>query len=175
MLKNTNHGLTEESPLTLLGGRWWRKKEHPNMILSRSLTSHVIDFFLRAFYCQSNLFQDTKLLELFKDDAFSVASEIQRRAEEGCIANPNTSRGRPIYTDSARGRYFYNPCLRKGPQLRTWSSWGPNAEMVLIWSSFYTKGLIFKILSMKQQKTVCYRQKPSRKASCCPCVTWEMR
>ena len=106
MLKNTNHGLTEESPLTLLGGRWWRKKEHPNMILSRSLTSHVIDFFLRAFYCQSNLFQDTKLLELFKDDAFSVASEIQRRAEEGCIANPNTSRGRPIYTDSARGRYL---------------------------------------------------------------------
>ena len=126
MLKNTNHGLTEESPLTLLGGRWWRKKEHPNMILSRSLTSHVIDFFLRAFYCQSNLFQDTKLLELFKDDAFSVASEIQRRAEEGCIANPNTSRGRPIYTDSARGRYLYNQCLRKGPQLRTWSSWGPN-------------------------------------------------
>ena len=125
MLKNTNHGLTEESPLTLLGGRWWRKKEHPNMILSRSLTSHVIDFLIRAFYCQSNLFQDTKLLELFKDDAFSVASEIQRRAEEGCIANPNTSRGRPIYTDSARGRYFYNPCLRKGPQLRTWSSWGP--------------------------------------------------
>ena len=92
------------------------------MILSRSLTSHVIDFFLRAFYCQSNLFQDTKLLELFKDDAFSVASEIQRRAEEGCIANPNTSRGRPIYTDSARGRYLYNQCLRKGPQLRTWSS-----------------------------------------------------
>ena len=79
-------------------------------------------FLIRAFYCQSNLFQDTKLLELFKDDAFSVASEIQRRAEEGCIANPNTSRGRPIYTDSARGRYFYNPCLRKGPQLRTWSS-----------------------------------------------------
>ena len=122
MLKNTNHGLTEESPLTLLGGRWWRKKEHPNMILSRSLTSHVIDFLIRAFYCQSNLFQDTKLLELFKDDAFSVASEIQRRAEEGCIANPNTSRGRPIYTDSARGRYLYKQCFRKGPQLRTWSS-----------------------------------------------------
>ena len=143
MLKNTNHGLTEESPLTLLGGRWWRKKEHPNMILSRSLTSHVIDFLIRAFYCQSNLFQDTKLLELFKDDAFSVASEIQRRAEEGCIANPNTSRGRPIYTDSARGRYLYNQCLRKGPQ---------NNVLVLMrtkllkWSSFYTNGLIFPII-----------------------------
>ena len=53
----------------------------------------------------STLFQDTKLLELFKNDAFSVASEIQRRAEEGSIANPNTGdRGRPIYTESVRGR-----------------------------------------------------------------------
>ena len=45
------------------------------------------------------------MLELFKNDAFSVASEIQRRAEEGSIANPNTGdRGRPIYTESVRGR-----------------------------------------------------------------------
>ena len=48
--------------------------------------------------------QDTKLLELFKDDAFSVASEIKKRAEEGTIANPNTTRGRPIYTELGRGR-----------------------------------------------------------------------
>jgi len=48
--------------------------------------------------------QDTKLLELFKDDAFSVASEIKKRAEEGTIANPNTNRGRPIYTELGRGR-----------------------------------------------------------------------
>jgi len=52
-----------------------------------------------------NLEQDTKLLELFKDDAFSVAAEISRRAEEGgSIANPNTSRGRPIYNESVGGR-----------------------------------------------------------------------
>ena len=58
-----------------------------------------------VFSAISNIFQDTKLLELFKDDAFSVASEIQRRAEEGSIANPNTGdRGRPIYTESVRGR-----------------------------------------------------------------------
>ena len=48
--------------------------------------------------------QDTKLLELFKDDAFSVASEIKKRAEEGTIANPNSTRGRPIYTELGRGR-----------------------------------------------------------------------
>ena len=43
------------------------------------------------------------MLELFKNDAFSVASEIQRRAEEGSIANPNTGdRGRPIYTNQVR-------------------------------------------------------------------------
>merc|ERR1719228_1315709 len=48
--------------------------------------------------------QDTKLLELFKDDAFSVASEISRRAEEGSIANPNSDRGRPIYNESVGGR-----------------------------------------------------------------------
>ena len=48
--------------------------------------------------------QDTKLLELFKDDAFSVASEIKKRAEEGTIANPNSNRGRPIYTELGRGR-----------------------------------------------------------------------
>ena len=48
--------------------------------------------------------QDTKLLELFKDDAFSVASEIKKRAEEGTIANPNSTRGRPINTELGRGR-----------------------------------------------------------------------
>ena len=33
------------------------------------------------------------------------------------------------------------------------------AEMDLIWSSFYTKGLIFNILSMKQQKIDKKKQK----------------
>jgi len=48
--------------------------------------------------------QDTKLLELFKDDAFSVNSEIKRRAEEGCIANPNSKTGRPVYNETVGGR-----------------------------------------------------------------------
>jgi len=60
--------------------------------------------------------QDTKLLELFKNDAFSVASEIQRRAEEGSIANPNTGdRGRPIYTESVRGRDSEGGRQAQGP------------------------------------------------------------
>ena len=33
--------------------------------------------------------------------------------------------------------------LWKGPQLRTWSSWGPNCWNGPHWSSFYTKVLIF--------------------------------
>jgi len=48
--------------------------------------------------------QDTKLLELFKNDAFSVEAEIKRRNEEGVIANPNISQGRPIYDENAGGR-----------------------------------------------------------------------
>jgi len=48
--------------------------------------------------------QDTKLLELFKNDAFSVEAEIKRRNDEGAIANPNISQGRPIYDESAGGR-----------------------------------------------------------------------
>lgn len=51
------------------------------------------------------LAQDTKLLDLFKDDAFSVAAEISRRAEEGSIANPNTKFGRPQYDESIGGRW----------------------------------------------------------------------
>jgi len=53
---------------------------------------------------QYDLQQDTKLLELFKDDAFSVSSELARRAEQGCIANPNTRSGRPVYSETAGGR-----------------------------------------------------------------------
>ena len=37
----------------------------------------------------------------------------------------------------------YNECFRKGPQLRTWSSWGPNCWNGPHWSSFYTKVLSF--------------------------------
>jgi len=48
--------------------------------------------------------QDTKLLELFKNDAFSVEAEIKRRNEDGAIANPNISQGRPIYDENAGGR-----------------------------------------------------------------------
>ena len=36
--------------------------------------------------------EDTKLLELFKNDAFSVEAEIKRRSEAGDIVNPNISR-----------------------------------------------------------------------------------
>ena len=43
--------------------------------------------------------QDSKLLELFKQDAFSVEAEIARRQEEGVIANPNISRARPLYEE----------------------------------------------------------------------------
>ena len=40
--------------------------------------------------------QDSKLLELFKNDAFSVEVEILRRNEEGVTANLNICQGRPI-------------------------------------------------------------------------------
>lgn len=46
---------------------------------------------------------DTKLLELFKNDAFSVEAEIKRRNDEGVIANPNTSRSRPIFDEEVGG------------------------------------------------------------------------
>ena len=48
--------------------------------------------------------QDTKLLELLKNDAFSIEAEIKRRNEEGVIVNPNISQGRPIYDENAGGR-----------------------------------------------------------------------
>jgi len=47
--------------------------------------------------------QDTKLLELFKNDAFSVEAEIKRRTEVGVIANPNISSSRPIYNEAYGG------------------------------------------------------------------------
>ena len=100
-LKNTSRDWTEESRLTSLAEKWLRRRELLIMILNR--------FVISLRMCQLALIltfhlQDTKLLELFKDDAFSVASEIKKRAEEGTIANPNTSRGRPIYTELGRGR-----------------------------------------------------------------------
>jgi len=47
--------------------------------------------------------QDTKLLELFKNDAFSVEAEIKKRNEDGVIANPNIPRGRPMYDVKSGG------------------------------------------------------------------------
>ena len=44
------------------------------------------------------------------------------------------------------------------------------AEMVLIWSSFYTKGLIFNV-----HETLKNKQKPSQKASCCLWVSWDLQ
>jgi hypothetical protein len=48
--------------------------------------------------------RDTELLDLFKNDAFSVADEIGRRAEQGSIANPKTERSRPLYNETLGGR-----------------------------------------------------------------------
>jgi len=48
--------------------------------------------------------KDTKLLELFKNDAFSVEAEIKKRNESGVIANPNLPQGRPIYDETSGGR-----------------------------------------------------------------------
>jgi len=50
-----------------------------------------------------NINQDTKLLELFKNDAFSVEAEIKKRSEEGVIANPRIPTNRPMYDDNAGG------------------------------------------------------------------------
>ena len=47
--------------------------------------------------------QDTELLEMFKNDAFSVEAEIKRRSEAGDIVNPNISSTRPIYDESSGG------------------------------------------------------------------------
>ena len=47
--------------------------------------------------------QDTELLKMFKNDAFSVEAEIKRRSEAGDIVNPNISRNRPVYDESAGG------------------------------------------------------------------------
>ena len=100
-LKNTSRDWTEESRLTLLEEKWLRRRVLLIMILNR----FVISFgtYQLALILTFHL-QDTKLLELFKDDAFSVASEIKKRAEEGTIANPNSTRGRPINTELGRGR-----------------------------------------------------------------------
>merc|ERR1719270_1382356 len=46
---------------------------------------------------------DKELLDLFKNDAFSVEAEIKRRSEAGDIVNPNIPRNRPIYDDSISG------------------------------------------------------------------------
>ena len=46
---------------------------------------------------------DKELLDLFKNDAFSVEAEIKRRSEAGDIVNPNIPRNRPIYDDSVGG------------------------------------------------------------------------
>ena len=48
--------------------------------------------------------QDTKLLDLFKNDAFSVEAEIKRRSETGSdLVNPNIPRTRPVYDAVAGG------------------------------------------------------------------------
>jgi len=47
--------------------------------------------------------QDTELLKMFKNDAFSVEAEIKRRSEAGDIVNPNIARNRPVYDESAGG------------------------------------------------------------------------
>ena len=100
-LKNTSRDLTEESRLTSLAEKWWRKR----VLLITTLNRFPISLRMCQIALVLNFHvQDTKLLELFKDDAFSVASEIKKRAEEGTIANPNSTRGRPIYTELGRGR-----------------------------------------------------------------------
>ena len=49
--------------------------------------------------------QDTRLLELFKNDAFSVEAEIKRRSEAGGdLVNPNIPRSRPVYDEMSGGR-----------------------------------------------------------------------
>ena len=49
--------------------------------------------------------QDTRLLELFKNDAFSVEAEIARRSETGAdLVNPNIPRSRPVYDEMSGGR-----------------------------------------------------------------------
>merc|ERR1719270_675148 len=52
---------------------------------------------------QYDISQDVELLNLFKNDAFSVEAEIKRRSEAGDIVNPNINRNRPVYDESAGG------------------------------------------------------------------------
>ena len=47
--------------------------------------------------------KDTELLDLFKNDAFSVEAEIKRRSEAGDIVNPNIGGSRPMYDESSGG------------------------------------------------------------------------
>ena len=47
--------------------------------------------------------KDMELLELFKNDAFSVEAEIKRRSEAGDIVNPNIGDRRPVYDESSGG------------------------------------------------------------------------
>ena len=52
-----------------------------------------------------DIHQDTRLLELFKNDAFSVEAEIKRRSEAGDdLVNPNIPRSRPVYDEMSGGR-----------------------------------------------------------------------
>ena len=59
---------------------------------------------VEAAVAEYSLERDTELLDLFKNDAFSVADEIGRRAEQGSIANPKTDRSRPLYNETPGGR-----------------------------------------------------------------------
>ena len=75
---------------------------------------------VEAAVAEYSLERDTELLDLFKNDAFSVAAEIGRRAEQGSIANPNTDRSRPLYNEASGGRlagsspkYLENTQLRR--------------------------------------------------------------
>ena len=52
---------------------------------------------------QYDISQDVELLNLFKNDAFSVEAEIKRRGEAGDIVNPNINRNRPLYDEAAGG------------------------------------------------------------------------
>jgi len=102
---DSNKWLTPEQRAALVRKNSELQEEKHKSRLDRKIT---FDFAGRRLLEDTSLpdykiEKDTKLLELFKNDAFSVEAEIKARSEQGVVANPNINRSRPMYDAEAGG------------------------------------------------------------------------
>ena len=102
---DTNKWLTPEQREAMKKRKEEQHEEKHKSRLDRKIT---FDFAGRKVVeeegqAQYDISQDVELLNLFKNDAFSVEAEIKRRSEAGDIVNPNINRNRPLYDEAAGG------------------------------------------------------------------------